>query len=184
MAVDLVRPDSFVELNLGDSIAVDGVCLTLSGLNARAMSFDIGVETQLVTQWGRRHKVGQMVNLERSLLLQSRVHGHLVTGHVDTLGNIVASEQKGECRFLTVAIQPDMAWAIWRKGSVALNGVSLTVNQVHDFSDHVAFEVCLIPETIRRTNLDSLRAGGGVHVEFDQLARALQRRYQLHLEDR
>jgi riboflavin synthase len=140
-----------------------------------------------ITDWPRRYKVGSKVNLERSLKVGDRIHGHYVTGHVDVMGTVVkslassgnADDAKTQTWLLDVAMESSWAWAFWRKGSITLNGVSLTVNEVTDSQNQVLVSVCLIPETLSRTNLSSATTGSKIHVEIDQMARALRRQAEL-----
>ena len=162
-------PASFGDLKSGDSVAVNGVCLTLEQTNQGTMAFSLGVETLSLLG---HPEAGQMVNLERSLRLGDRVHGHFVTGHVDTLGEVLSSRAEQNSWLLTVAVPAQFRRFLWPKGSVALNGVSLTLNRVEHLEEQTHFEVCLIPETISRTNLAELRQGDRVNVELDSLARA------------
>lgn len=163
------KPSDFSDLNRGDSIAVDGVCLTLEEQTSEAMLFALGPETLKVTGWTLDGVKERVVNLERSLRLGDRIHGHLVTGHVDARTLVRAVESDTETTVLWIEIPKALSSLIWPKGSVTVNGVSLTVNQVKDG----AFSVGLIPETLKRTNLNTARAGSTVNLEADNLARGL-----------
>lgn len=163
------RPSDFDDLKRGDSIAVDGVCLTLETFDPNQLTFTLGPETLKVTEWTRPRVLDRVVNLERSLRLNDRIHGHLVTGHVDSLGKVVARETFGDTLRLTIEIPENLRRFVWTKGSVAINGVSLTVNRTEGRS----FQVGLIPETLKRTNLDGLEIGAGVNLEIDNMARGL-----------
>lgn len=169
----LQRPESFNDIKGGDSIAVDGVCLTVESFDATSMVFVLGAETLQVLGWSseRALQVGRRFNLERSLRFGDRVHGHFVTGHVDSLGTVVRSEAEGESWFLDVRLRDELIPFVWHKGSLAVNGVSLTVNKL---ADGVA-SFCLIPETQERTNLADLKNGQQVNLEPDWLARAVRR---------
>lgn len=165
----VARPTQFDDVKIGDSIALDGICLTLEKFDAETLTFALGPETLRVTGWHTGGVLGKVVNLERSLRLHDRIHGHLVTGHVDAQGTVTAVEVQGEAWRLTIAIPPTLAPYIWSKGSVAVNGVSLTVNA----SSPKDFQVGLIPETLKRTNLGRLEKNSAVNLEIDNMARGL-----------
>ncbi len=180
--VKIQRPSNFKDLSIGDSIAIDGVCLTLEKFTTDSadsdfLQFYLGAETLKVTGWTAEKLKNKALNIERSLRLADRVHGHFVLGHVDAMGSVIAAEKTGENIQLTIALSAPLRPLVWRKGSVAINGISLTINNVRDISstDSVEIELCIIPETIRRTNISHLKAGDLVTVEADQYARALQR---------
>ena len=167
--VSIKKPNSFNDLNVGDSISVDGVCLTVESFDLNTVQFFIAVETIRVTNWSRAVLSGKYVNLERALKVDSRLHGHWVTGHVDTVSKVLTKKQVGESLIIQLKMMPGFKKIIWSKGSVTLNGVSLTVNEVTD--KH--FSVCLIPETLKVTNLKSLEDNDQVNIEFDYMARAV-----------
>ena len=156
------------DVRVGDSIAVNGCCLTVVGLGHAAFRVDVSQETLGCTSG---FEVGAVVNLEKALRLSDRLGGHLVSGHVDGLGEVVRKDQVGESWCLDVRISTQLAKYVARKGSVALNGVSLTVNRVE--ADR--FEVNLIPHTLQMTNLGGARPGALLNVEVDLLARYLER---------
>ena len=166
-------PPSFNDIKTGDSIAVDGVCLTVETHTEKEITFCLAPETLLVTGWNKNKLIGKKVNLERSLRFGDRMHGHLVTGHVSGLAQLIAKDLKGESQILSFEAPYKGAGFLREKGSVAVNGVSLTVNAV----DSRKFQVCLIPETLKRTNLESLKLGDWVNFEADQqLAKSSFRR--------
>ncbi len=169
LTISIARPKSFEDLAIGDSIAVDGVCLTLEKFTLPSLLFALGPETLRVTGWQPESVLGRVVNLERSLKLNDRIHGHLVTGHVDGRGEILARTERGETVQLKIGFPPTLRPFIWTKGSVAVNGVSLTLNDVGPNY----FEVGLIPETLKRTNLANLKERDGVNLEIDNMARGL-----------
>lgn len=169
--INIKKPKEFNDLNLGDSIACDGVCLTVEAYDSEKMTFALAAETIKVLQWDPQSWLGKQVNLERSLRLGDRIHGHLVTGHVDSLGRVERAELIGESFFLDVKVADSILPFVWKKGSVTLNGVSLTVNELNGST----VSVCLIPETLKRTNLGLLKPGMNVNVEPDYMARAIQR---------
>jgi riboflavin synthase len=158
------------ELSTGESVAVDGVCLTVTRVSGRRFHADVVRETLSITTLGRT-RPGHKVNLERSMQLGERLGGHLVQGHVDAVAEVVRLTRTGADVRLRVALAPEIAPFVAYKGSIALNGVSLTVAGLSDDS----FEVALIPETLSRTNLGTVRAGGALNVEVDLLARYLDR---------
>lgn len=167
----LSRPPEFQDLKPGDSIAVDGVCLTIEEFSEKEIVFVLAAESIRVLQWNPDKAPGRWMNLERSLRFGDRMHGHMVTGHVDSLGTVMRFEHQGESLFLDVRVSPSLRPLIWTKGSVAINGVSLTVNSVQG----EVISVCLIPETQKRTNLSRLSVGDRVHIEPDFIARAVVR---------
>lgn len=173
--IQIKKPSEFNDIKLGDSIACDGVCLTLEAFNEEQMTFALAAETIKILQWNPQSWVGKRVNLERSLRFGDRIHGHLVTGHVDSLGTVTRAALEGESFFLDVKVQNSILPYVWKKGSTTLNGVSLTVNELQ--GDVVS--VCLIPETLKRTNLGDLKVGSLVNVEPDYMARAIQRSLEM-----
>ncbi len=170
LEVHIRRPGQFNQLSVGDSVSVNGVCLTIEFYDSEKIVVALAAETLQVTQWDEKSLLGLTVNLERSLSFGDRVHGHLVTGHVDALGDVVAIERAGECSRVRLRAPQHLRSYFWKKGSLAVNGVSLTINQVDSLG---TIEVCLIPETLRSTNLGSLQEGDRVSIEADNLAKGL-----------
>lgn len=156
------------DVTAGDSIAVNGACLTVVAVDSGAFEADVSRETLSCTA-GFPH--GAPVNLEKALRLSDRLNGHLVSGHVDGVGNISRIEPVGDNRLLVVAAPADLVKYLARKGSIAVNGVSLTVNEVNG----AEFSVNLIPHTLRATSLQYLRAGDPANLEVDMLARYVER---------
>ena len=167
--ITLDRPQTFDDIKIGDSVAVNGVCLTLEMFTSTTMTFALGPETLKITGWSAEGVKERVVNLERSLRLSDRVHGHLVTGHVDAGAQIIQIERKGETQWMVLETPDGLRPYIWYKGSVTLDGVSLTVNQ----AESGKFQVGLIPETLKRTNLGLLKPGARVNLEIDNTARGL-----------
>lgn len=167
----LRRPAEFNDLKPGDSVAVDGVCLTVESFDHDGITFVLAAETIRVLGWNMGSAADRWFNLERSLRFGDRMHGHLVSGHVDSLGEITRVQQDGESLFLDTRISPALRPLVWTKGSITLNGVSLTVNEIK--GDTIS--VCLIPETQKRTNLSRVKVGDRVNVEPDMIARAVVR---------
>jgi riboflavin synthase len=156
------------DIAIGDSIAVNGCCLTAVGLSGREFEVDVSQETIACTAG---LAVPGEVNLEKSLRLADRLDGHLVSGHVDGVGEVVAFEPVGDSRRLVVRAPAGLAKYIARKGSIAVQGVSLTVNRV----DGREFEINLIPHTLEVTTLKALAPGARVNVEVDLIARYVER---------
>jgi len=152
----------------GDSIAVDGVCLTVVARKGRTFEVDVSRATLACTTG---FAGGHRVNLEKAMRLSDRLGGHLVSGHVDGVGRVARTRPAGANRVLAVAAPRALAKYIARKGSIAVNGVSLTVNEVAG----AEFEVNLIPHTLAASNLGRLRAGDRVNLEVDMLARYVER---------
>ena len=152
----------------GDSIAVDGVCLTVIDRTAHGFEADVSQETIACTA-GFAERAD--VNLEKALRLSDRLGGHLVSGHVDGVGTISRVDTVGDNRVIEVSLPPPLAKYIARKGSIAVNGVSLTVNE----AGATAFTANLIPHTLGATNLGTLAAGTRVNLEVDMLARYIER---------
>jgi riboflavin synthase len=169
LRINVKKPNSFRGLVLGESIAVNGVCLTLEKESHEALTFCLGPETLKITGWTASSVLERAVNLERSLRMGDRIHGHLVTGHVDAIAKVIELRLEGETLWLKLQVPESCVPFIWPKGSVALNGVSLTVNQVEGDS----FTVGLIPETLKRTNLRDCQIGAELNLEVDNLARGM-----------
>jgi riboflavin synthase len=154
----------------GDSIAVNGCCLTLTSRRGNCLTFDLLEETIARTNL-QKLRQNDPVNLERALPAEGRLGGHFVQGHIDCVSPIVAFDKKGADFRLEVELQAEFAQYVPRKGSIALNGISLTVADVFPKS----FVVWIIPYTRRHTNLDRAQAGDLVNVEFDILAKYVER---------
>ena len=156
------------DVEIGDSIAVNGVCLTVVARRARGFEADASPETLACTTGLAQ---GRRVNLEKALRLSDRLGGHLVSGHVDGVGTVTRVKRVGANRVITVKAPARLAKYIARKGSVTVNGVSLTVNEAKG----AGFTVNLIPHTLAATNLGELAARGKVNLEVDMLARYIER---------
>ena len=164
------------DVQIGDSIAVNGVCLTVVALNGNEFTVDVSRETLDCTVGLERQ--GGHVNLEKALRLSDRLGGHMVSGHVDGVGEVIAFKDIGESWQLAVRAPQQLAKYIAVKGSITINGVSLTVNQVAGSE----FEVNLIPHTLEVTTLDELKAGDKVNLEIDLIARYVERMMQAEKE--
>jgi riboflavin synthase len=165
------------DVALGDSIAINGACMTVVARTDSAFSVDVSRESLNCTVG--LDAPGE-VNLEKALTLAERLGGHLVSGHVDGLGKVHRFEAVGESWELVIDAPKDLAKFLAFKGSVVVNGVSLTVNRVEDLADGVCrFSINLIPHTISVTTLKHLRAGSQVNLEIDLIARYCERMLSL-----
>jgi riboflavin synthase len=158
------------ELAEGDSVAVNGVCLTARGPAADSFSADVMAETLRRSSLGPL-VAGDPVNLELPLRADGRLGGHVVQGHVDGVGTVLSIAEEGFARVVRVAADPDLLRYVVEKGSIAVDGVSLTVASV----DAEAFEVSLIPETLERTTFGALAVGRRVNLEVDVLAKYVEK---------
>lgn len=161
------------DVKLGDSIAVGGVCLTAVALSPAGFAADVSGETLVRTTLGALH-TGDAVNLEKALLPTTRLGGHLVSGHVDGVGKVHDRQQDARSVRFRIAAPRELAKYIAAKGSICVDGVSLTVNAVHG----AEFEVNLVPHTLAATTLGELAPGRAVNLEVDLLARYLERLLQ------
>ncbi len=157
-------------VSVGDSISVNGCCLTATSIQGARFSADVSRETLTVTTLGELRE-GARVNLEKALCAGQPLGGHYVTGHVDGIAVVAAMQDDGRSHRVSFEVPPELARYIARKGSVAIDGVSLTVNEV----DGVRFGVNLIPHTLTATTFGALRLGTRVNVEVDIIARYLER---------
>jgi riboflavin synthase len=164
----------FSDVSVGDSIAVNGVCLTAVALAADRFSVDVSAETLRVTAG---FMPGAEVNLEKALRLADRLGGHLVSGHVDGIGMVHHFAPVGESHLLEIDAPSELARYIIRKGSITVNGVSLTVNALNG----THFALNLIPHTLEMTTLKHLQAGSRVNLEVDMIARYVERLAQFTL---
>ncbi|MEO8204025.1 MAG: riboflavin synthase [Betaproteobacteria bacterium] len=160
------------DAKVGDSIAVNGACMTATSIAVGRFTVDVSRESLDVTAG-----LGAPgpVNLEKAMVLGDRIDGHLVTGHVDGIGEVTAFEQQGESWRLEVRTPRELARFIARKGSITIDGVSLTVNSVQDEPAGTRFEVNLIPHTLQVTTLARLKPAARVNLEIDLVARYMQR---------
>lgn len=158
------------DVALGDSIAVSGVCLTVTALTPSGFAVDVSSETldkTTVGQW----RSGAPVNLEKALRLSDRLGGHLVSGHVDGVAEVVGWQTMGESMACSVRVPSALLPYIACKGSVCVDGISLTVNAIHQDG----FDLCLIPHTLVATTAQSWRIGQRLNLEVDLIARYLER---------
>jgi riboflavin synthase len=163
----VVSAPTFAEqLALGESVAVNGVCLTVVEIHPDWCRFEVGPETLLRTNLGELH-VGDGVNLERSLRLGDRLGGHLVQGHVDGVGRIARKDHEGDWVMMAFSCPPDLTVQMIPKGSIAVDGISLTLVDV----TRDGFSVMLIPHTLANTTLGFKQPGDAVNLETDLLAK-------------
>jgi len=161
---------SMADVNLGDSIAVSGVCLTVIEKTASGFCADVSGETLRHTMIGSLG-AGDAVNLEKALTLETRLGGHLVSGHVDGLGTVTARREDSRSVQFSVEVPAELARYIAVKGSICVDGVSLTVNAV----DGAVFELNIVPHTLAETTMHTYQAGRQVNLEVDLVARYLER---------
>ena len=155
---------------LGDSIAVNGVCLTAVELTGNSFFADVSNETLVLTSLGGL-KTGSLVNLEKALTLADRLGGHLVSGHVDGVGTVISRSNDGRSVRFVIEAPAILARYIAHKGSICVDGTSLTVNAV----DGARFELNIVPHTLKETIMGSYQAGSEVNLEVDLIARYLER---------
>ncbi len=158
------------DVALGDSIAVSGPCLTVVALEPGRFEVDVSSETLARTTLGQRGS-GDSVNLEKALRLDERLGGHLVSGHVDGIGRVLLRDTLDDYVRFSIGVPAALARYLAFKGSVCVDGVSLTVNAAHQDS----FEILTIPHTLERTTLNALGAGAEVNIEVDLIARYIER---------
>jgi riboflavin synthase len=158
------------DVRLGDSIAVNGCCLTVTEQDGENLTFDLLDETLARTNLGQL-AAATPVNLERALSARGRLGGHFVQGHIDTASQVLALEPVGADHRLEIALPAEFARHVAFKGSIAIDGISLTVAEVKEAS----FVVWIIPHTLAMTNLQSKKAGDSVNLEFDLLAKYVER---------
>lgn len=158
------------EISIGDSVAVDGACLTVTGKNGSTLSFDVSPETIASTVIGKL-RAGSNVNLERALRLGDRMGGHIVSGHIDCIGRLARIGETDRNRVIEFTIPAESSRYLITKGSVAINGISLTVNSVN----RDGFSVNIIPHTQTATTLPGLKNGDEVNIETDIIGKYVER---------
>jgi riboflavin synthase len=160
------------DVAIGDSICIQGACMTAVEIQGNVFAVDVSRES--LNKTAGLEQLGD-VNLEKSLTLSTKLGGHLVSGHVDGLGHVTRFDAIGESWLLEIEAPRSLAKYFAYKGSVTVNGVSLTVNQVTDRSESVQFQLNLIPHTVQVTTLRHLRPGQAVNLEVDLIARYVER---------
>lgn len=179
----LQAPEGYLDdVALGDSIALNGACMTVTTFDLDLHQFTIDISAESLARTSGLAQLGR-VNLEKALRANDRLGGHIVSGHVDGIGSVTHFEQIGESWELRVMAPPELAKYLAYKGSITINGVSLTVNRVEDFLEHDGplglrgseVSINLIPHTVDNTALGSLQAGSHVNLEIDTVARYVER---------
>lgn len=165
--------DMAAENRIGDSIAVSGVCLTVTGIAGAIVSFDVSAETLVKSTLSRLRPASQ-VNIERAMKATDRFGGHFVQGHIDGTATIAAIERHGEFSDIRFAAGAELLDAMVVKGSVAVDGVSLTIANI----DQNGFRIAIIPETLRRTTLGQARTGDRVNIETDIIVKTIKRQLE------
>jgi len=168
----IAAPGLISQIALGDSVAVNGVCLTATSIAGETFTADVMVQTLTVTSLAQL-AVGSPVNLELAALLNTRMGGHMVQGHVDGVATVVALTAGEKWAQFDIAVPEKLAKYIVNQGSICLDGVSLTVGEINDANNVVT--LWLIPETLERTNLSTKSAGDLINVEVDVLAKYVER---------
>jgi riboflavin synthase len=158
------------QIGEGDSVAVNGVCLTATAIEGDRFGFDVMLESLRRSSLGEID-TGSKVNLELALRADARLGGHIMQGHVDGVGTVAALRDEGFSRIVTIDADPELLRYVVEKGSIAVDGVSLTVSRVDDTS----FDVSLIPETLERTNLGATTVGRTINLEVDVVAKYVEK---------
>ena len=169
-------PDGYLsDVGLGDSIALNGACMTVTSLDQAQNQFTIDISAESLVRTAGLAEVGRRINLEKALRAHDRLGGHIVSGHVDGVGTVTLFAQVGESWELRVLAPAELARFLAYKGSITVNGVSLTVNSVADSAAGCTVSINLIPHTVQNTSLGSLEAGHAVNLEIDTVARYVER---------
>jgi riboflavin synthase len=166
------------DVGLGDSIALNGACMTVTSLDPAQQRFTIDISAESLDKTAGLAEADARVNLEKALRASDRLGGHIVSGHVDGIGTVSHFAPVGESWELRVLAPPALARFLAYKGSITVNGVSLTVNRVTDRAEGSEISINLIPHTVENTALGSLQAGSRVNLEIDTVARYVERMLQ------
>ena len=162
------------DVGLGDSIALNGACMTVTTLNPALQQFTIDISAESLTKTAGLAAAGP-INLEKALRAHDRLGGHIVSGHVDGVGQVSHFAQVGESWELRILAPVALARYLATKGSITVNGVSLTVNRINDHASGCELSINLIPHTVQNTALGALRQGSAVNLEIDLIARYVER---------
>jgi riboflavin synthase len=166
-----VNADFFLEqTRIGDSICVSGACLTVVMIDAKRFTVDVSPETLTRTTFGNA-KIGDRVNLERALRLSDRIDGHLVSGHIDGIGTITLKQNIGNAVIVSFKVSESISHYMIQKGSVAVDGISLTINNC----GHDSFDVSIIPHTAKLTTIGFKKTGDLVNIETDMIGKYVER---------
>jgi riboflavin synthase len=158
------------QTKIGDSISVNGVCLTVVKIHDQGFQVDVSPETLARTTFGKA-KIGNRVNLERALRLSERIDGHLVSGHIDGMGTIKQKQNKGNAVMVTIGVPESFSRYMIKKGSIAVDGISLTINNC----DRNSFDVSIIPHTAKLTTITHCQVGDPVNIEMDMIGKYVER---------
>lgn len=171
----IVCPPHYLDdVGLGDSIALNGACMTVTTLDPATAQFSIDISAESLSKTAGLDALGP-INLEKALRANDRLGGHLVSGHVDGIGTVTHFAQVGESWELRILASKTLAKYLAYKGSITINGVSLTVNRITDLANGCEVNINLIPHTVENTALGSLREGTQVNLEIDLIARYVER---------
>jgi riboflavin synthase len=173
-----VPPGYLDDVGLGDSIAINGACMTVTSLELPQHQFTIDISAESLARTTGLAEIGHRLNLEKALRASDRLGGHIVSGHVDGTGQVTHFEQVGESWELRVMAPPELGKYLAYKGSITVNGVSLTVNRVEDSATGCEFSINIIPHTVDNTALGMVAAGTLVNLEIDTVARYVERMLQ------
>lgn len=172
----ITAPSGFLDdVGLGDSIALNGACMTVTSLDPSQNRFSIDISAESLSKTSGLDRADHRINLEKALRASDRLGGHIVSGHVDGIGTVTRFERVGESWTLCVLAPPELGKYLAYKGSIAINGVSLTVNRVTDNVAGCEVSINLIPHTIDHTALGQLVVGSQVNLEIDTVARYVER---------
>ena len=176
MRLTIQTPPAYLDdVREGDSIALNGACMTVTTFDAGAARFTLDISAESLARTSGLGQSGRRVNLEMALRANDRLGGHLVAGHVDGIGRVSRFAALGEHHELCIEVPPALAKFLAYKGSITVNGVSLTVNRVDDRADGCEITINLIPHTLQQTTLGELAAGAAVNLEIDLIARYVER---------
>ena len=168
-------PGYLDDVGLGDSIALNGACMTVTSLDLPRHHFTIDISAESLARTTGLVQIGRRINMEKALRAHDRLGGHIVAGHVDGVGTVTRFARVGESWELLVMAPPELGKYLAYKGSITVNGVSLTVNEVADSASGCEFSINLIPHTVENTALGELAEGSSVNLEIDTVARYVER---------
>jgi riboflavin synthase len=177
--LSIAAPPGYLDdVGLGDSIALNGACMTVTSLDPAQQQFTIDISVESLDKTAGLAEESATVNLEKALRAQDRLGGHIVSGHVDGIGRVTHFAPVGESWELRILVPQALARFLAYKGSITINGVSLTVNTVSDLADGSEISINLIPHTVENTSLGTLKEGSPVNLEIDTVARYVERMLQ------